>query len=366
MRSRTALALLAASAPFASSYANLPHALQAWALRAAGKASGIERCLRELDDRALATRQGAQHEIAKLLRAAPDSVYDLLSRPDLSCEQRLRLEIAGKDLFAASARGALGVEFEMPEDPHDRRVLVRATLPRFPAHALLKPGDEITHVAGQRVEDREMVRSLIVAHRAGERVAVRVLRDGLGMDLSVPLGEFSLLSERPFPVEGDLLDESFEARALILGKSTPAPSPEHLTPSPLPASPAALAAPGPAASARPNWMLASAPRVSRTYGQTAFPLAAGTPSPRPLETAMLRAQAQGGQNPEAGTVFTQEQFPADFARVQIEHLEEELARNEALLLDPSLPDSTRRGLAQTNALYRQTLDALREQTRELP
>ena len=116
-----------------------------------------------------------------------------LKDPSLSAEQRLRLDEAAFRHFADSPRGALGVNF----NTNVRTAEVSSVLEKFPASAVLKPGDVITQIDGVPVTSRvsadggwSTVRALIISHDPGDNVPVIVQRKGDEVPLTVKLGEF--------------------------------------------------------------------------------------------------------------------------------------------------------------------------------
>ena len=131
------------------------------------------------------TRQRATETLKNRADLTVGQIAEQLSRPDLSIEQRLRLNIVGKARFAVTPRGALGVEFDLG-NAGSRGSVVRRTIPNFPANGLLLPGDEIIEVDGESIEQNNMggwggfnpIRPHIVANDPGVAIKLKVVRHG--------------------------------------------------------------------------------------------------------------------------------------------------------------------------------------------
>ncbi|GJM45180.1 MAG: hypothetical protein DHS20C21_20220 [Gemmatimonadota bacterium] len=99
---------------------------------------------------------------------------------------------------AEAAPGFLGIHLQRVEGglaealdmKADSGVLVRQVVDDSPAaEAGLKAGDIVTEVNGQKVGTPSELRELVRTHAAGDRIAVKYLRDGKGRSLDVTLGE---------------------------------------------------------------------------------------------------------------------------------------------------------------------------------
>jgi putative serine protease PepD len=88
----------------------------------------------------------------------------------------------------APAGAYLGVQVGDPEDG-SRAAVVLAVDPGSPAAAAgVRAGDLLTHVDGRAVDGAAALVAAIRAHRPGDTVVLRVLRDGNAFDATVTLG----------------------------------------------------------------------------------------------------------------------------------------------------------------------------------
>jgi len=116
-----------------------------------------------------------------------------ISDPDLSFEQRARLMDAALDRYLAHPKGALGVQFgtirvgaiEVQPIGED---------PRFPATALLNPGDAIAMVDGKIVDGSFDLRAQIVSREPGQVMATTIIRNQRLLDVELELGSFDTLT----------------------------------------------------------------------------------------------------------------------------------------------------------------------------
>jgi C-terminal processing protease CtpA/Prc len=73
--------------------------------------------------------------------------------------------------------------------PHPRGVAIAVVMPRSPAaQAGLGNGDVIVEVAGKKTPDLAALRKVMRARKIGEKVKVKVLRDGKELEVEVTLG----------------------------------------------------------------------------------------------------------------------------------------------------------------------------------
>ena len=99
-------------------------------------------------------------------------------------DRQQRLEISDSKQHAQEvAFGALGFGH-----PTGSGAQVRQTEPGQPAHGVLERGDVIVSIDGERVETSCDVGSAVARHAVGDRVALRVRRDGRELTLSLRTG----------------------------------------------------------------------------------------------------------------------------------------------------------------------------------
>tara|TARA_R110002072_G_scaffold42064_10_gene117949 strand:- start:92986 stop:94068 length:1083 start_codon:yes stop_codon:yes gene_type:complete len=113
--------------------------------------------------------------------------------PDLSPEQRARLNMACLTRFASHPKGGLGVSFGDPR-PDGVEVVPIANDPRFPASAMLVPGDTITMVGDQPVTTETDLRAHILSREPGDLLPVTILRGVHTLEMQLPLGAFTQLA----------------------------------------------------------------------------------------------------------------------------------------------------------------------------
>ncbi|MEM9414775.1 MAG: PDZ domain-containing protein [Planctomycetota bacterium] len=103
-------------------------------------------------------------------------------------------------------RGAVGFSYDplVPEDnPHspDAGLIVLATMPGFPGHAYLQPGDIILAIDGRSTRSatvasiRSWVQLEIGRHREGDTVTLTIYREDEAFDVEVPCGSITALNE---------------------------------------------------------------------------------------------------------------------------------------------------------------------------
>ncbi|HYD00981.1 MAG TPA: PDZ domain-containing protein [Phycisphaerales bacterium] len=189
--------------------AALAHAVCLCLALSAGEPRPLKDVIADLGSREFTVRQSASDELLG------DKVYSLaqvegaLKNPDLTAEQRLRLERAGLQLFRDAPHGALGVEFTNALDIAEIGSVKRG----FPSAATLKAGDIITQIDGETVTSRitqdrrsSAVRVLVISRDPGDEVPVTVLRNGQTLKLTVTFGDFrdlnkDLLQANPMMVQ---------------------------------------------------------------------------------------------------------------------------------------------------------------------
>ena len=167
-------------------------------------ADPVERLVEQLDAADLTVRTDAQQKIAAGGAMSLTQVESFLAQPGLSHEQRLRLEAAGRELFADEPRAGLGVRFGNPAAV-ERGVPLAGVVDGFPASKVLRPGDIVLSINGQPLSNQTHMGALILSHLPGEALRVEIERPRLApgdagrglaqppvdyMVLDVPLGRY--------------------------------------------------------------------------------------------------------------------------------------------------------------------------------
>lgn len=142
----------------------------------------------QLDDPSYAVRQGALDELARRM-VSPGWIESQLINPSLSPEQRTRLSSLGPRALMNTERGALGVQFDVQR----AGVLIAGTVRGFDSERMLRPGDELLSIGGERVSTSDEARAAIIANDPGEEIELRVLRGGRDQGVRVRLGRFNEL-----------------------------------------------------------------------------------------------------------------------------------------------------------------------------
>jgi len=116
-----------------------------------------------------------------------------IGNPNLSSEQRARLNLACLTRFASHPKGGLGVSFGDPR-PNGVEVVPIANDPRFPASAMLVPGDAIIQVGDASVTTATNLRAHILSREPGDLLPVTILRGVHTLEMQLPLGAFTQLA----------------------------------------------------------------------------------------------------------------------------------------------------------------------------
>lgn len=139
---------------------------------------GVEQLVAELASPQLEIRERAQAELAARPDVGLAQIGELLKDSKLSPEARARLVSVGRDIFARTPRGALGVRFRP-----GMSMIVEGALAGFPGATVFKPGDEIIEINGDVVRGRtgmmtdvQGLRPMVVARDPGQTITVTVMR----------------------------------------------------------------------------------------------------------------------------------------------------------------------------------------------
>jgi len=135
-------------------------------------------------------------ELAAMWRAAPSP--EVRHRVMGVLRHRFLTEQADA-MFPAGGRGAIGVSHRLLGEQQGgpvRGAQVVATLPGFPGHAILEPGDVITAVAGRPLaggEGVEVLSERVQRMEQGESIGLTVWRAGRTREVSLELGSMNAL-----------------------------------------------------------------------------------------------------------------------------------------------------------------------------
>jgi len=113
--------------------------------------------------------------------------------PSLSPEQLERLNQAGAARFANQPRAAMGVSFAWGEQSPDG-VEISGTIGGFDSQRVLQAGDVIQSIGGVRLTSQPQTRAVIVSHSPGDKVTLRVIRQGEPIVIELALGDFAELN----------------------------------------------------------------------------------------------------------------------------------------------------------------------------
>lgn len=197
-----------------SSLSNRPRsALALWALVLPGAALGqvrtipdtrppIAELVARLDAEVFAARRQATADLLGRGDLTLDVAEWLATEPDLSPEQKLRLERLALEVFGRGPRAAVGIRFP-PEG--DTGVRIQEVLPGFPASDVLRAGDRIVEADGLAITQQATFRAAILSHSPGEVMAMKLVREGETLEVDVPLDSFGRLVGAAAPRPGDLL-----------------------------------------------------------------------------------------------------------------------------------------------------------------
>lgn len=162
----------------------------------------IAELIARLDSPVFAARSRAMVDLLQREDLTLDAAEWLLTAPDLSAEQRLRLERVALEIFARGPRGAVGIRFP-PEA--DGPVRIQDVLAGFPASVVLRAGDQILEADGMAMTRQAIFRAAILSHAPGEVMPMTLLRDGARLEVEVQLSSFAALTGAAPPRPGDLL-----------------------------------------------------------------------------------------------------------------------------------------------------------------
>ena len=142
-------------------------------LEAIDIAPGLIDLVGRLGDPSYAAREAAT---AELLGGSFDNaeIYAVLSRKDLTAEQRHRLLSVVRERLLNTPRGAVGIKVDRRWLPE--KVVIEELLPDLPARDVLQVGDRITHLRGVPLDSWEVFVDTVQSSVPGTKILVRVER----------------------------------------------------------------------------------------------------------------------------------------------------------------------------------------------
>jgi len=160
----------------------------------------LDRTIALLDDESFAARESAEKKLISEPTLTLEEIGQRAARSGLSAEQRLRLNRAGLERFAAIPRAGLGVRFAAPNGFGG--VPLGSVLENFPASKVLRAGDVVRSIDGQEVGNTNQMGALILSRLPGETLLMEIERTppideapgGIAeierLVLDVPLGKY--------------------------------------------------------------------------------------------------------------------------------------------------------------------------------
>lgn len=184
--------------------------------------ASVDQWIKDLDDAALDKRELAQNCLGDARFCSLMLIQARLFDPGLSEEQRLRLGSAAYRLFAATVRGAMGVQFS---DSTPQGVVIGRTIEGFDSRVVLRPEDIIRSIDGRAAIDPDQVRALIISRDPGEEVELALLRNGEPLTVTLRMGRFDQLRERSGGPDERSLQLAWRVRLARLAKAAAADLP---------------------------------------------------------------------------------------------------------------------------------------------
>ena len=124
-----------------------------------------------LADESFEERVRVTSELASL-PCSDDELYALLERESISAEQRWRILAALRERLASRPAGAMGIRFSQLIS----EAIIEQVIPGMPAEKVLRAGDRITHINGQRIAGREDLVAHVQRRAPGSVVKLTVQR----------------------------------------------------------------------------------------------------------------------------------------------------------------------------------------------
>lgn len=177
--------------------------------------------IQQLDDESWLVREQSMRMIGD-----PNEGFELdmlgafIERAELSPEAMARFRSAARGLFEQTTKAGLGVGFGEVRDGGVEIGTVVAEVDRFPAAAMLMPGDLIVGADGSKLTTSEDLRAAILSHEPGETLDLLVRRGERVLEIEAPLGSYSSLRGAA-PIGLEIADRAIAIRWARQGISVP-------------------------------------------------------------------------------------------------------------------------------------------------
>jgi hypothetical protein len=130
-------------------------------------------------------------------RPAVDALFEVLKRDSLSAEQRERVTRLAWERFASTPRAALGISFQRGfVGGMESGAVIEGTFEGFDSNRVLKPGDTIYAMDDVRIHSMDEGKRVIQSREPGERVSLRIFRQGKPIIVRLTLGSLPDLDRR--------------------------------------------------------------------------------------------------------------------------------------------------------------------------
>lgn len=155
----------------------------------------VETALHDLDSDSIEARDKGAEMIRAWAGTSPDRVLALVNA-DSTPEQRERLMGIAREIFFATPRGALGVQFGIGrqigvgglDEQYDEGIPIDSTVEGFDSANVLKGGDLLRSIDGSRIRTNLQCQLETISRDKGQIVQIEIEREGRPMRVSVSLG----------------------------------------------------------------------------------------------------------------------------------------------------------------------------------
>jgi hypothetical protein len=160
-------------------------------IRQSPRASGqsVQELLTQVGSPDWNQRTSASTQLAAHKDATLDVLLAAVGKSEAAPEQHVRLTRLAWERFSATPRGALGISFQWGfVGGMQSGAVIEGTFEGFDSHRALKAGDTIYSMDEVRIHSIEDGMRVIQSHDPGERVTLRIFREGQPIIVRVTLG----------------------------------------------------------------------------------------------------------------------------------------------------------------------------------